>query len=100
MNCGVLSRIAKFPAEGMPHEGWKGWGLEEGGEVPQKQQQLSGQSREKDPGLRTPALSLDLHGNHHQGAAAEGMAELAACRRGRHLLPWLFCWGKDSGLGS
>lgn len=52
------------------------------------------------PRSPTPALSLDLHGNHHQGAAAEGTAELAACTREGHLLPWLFCWGKDSGLGS
>ena len=73
--------------------GGEGWGA-------QKQRQLSGQSREKDPGLRTPALSLDLHSNHHQGAAAEGTAELAACRREGHLLSQLFCWGKDSGLGS
>lgn len=47
----------------------------------QNQHPLSGQSREKDPGLLTPALSLDLHSNRRQGTRAEGRAELAACRR-------------------
>ena len=49
-----------------------------------EQQQLNGQSRERDPGLPTPALSLDLHSNRHQGAELPVQAELAACRREGH----------------
>ena len=48
------------------------------------QQQLSGQSSERNPGLPTPALSLDLHSNRHQGAELQAQAELAACRREGH----------------
>lgn len=40
--------------------------------VGRNQQQISGQSRERDPGLLTPALSLDLHSNRHQGSGAKG----------------------------
>lgn len=48
------------------------------------QQLLSGQSREKDPGLLTPALSLDLHSNCHQdsGGAEGGLSWLPAGGRG------------------
>lgn len=38
-----------------------------GGWVDLDQQPLSGQSWERDPGLLTPALSLDLHSNCRQG---------------------------------
>lgn len=77
--CSVLPRSTGFPGEGMPRSGWSGWRV--GG---REQQQLNGQSRERDPGLPTPALSLDLHSNRHQGAELPVQAELAACRREGH----------------
>lgn len=53
--------------EGLPHAGWRdAVGRAVG--VERNQQWLSGQSRERDPGLLTPALSLDLHSNRHQGS--------------------------------
>lgn len=73
-------------------------GSEGEGWVDPNLQQLGGQSRKKDPGLLTPALSLDLHSNCHQGA--EGSAELAACGREGHLLsgPLLLGKGLCAGL--
>lgn len=73
INCSVLPRSTGFPGEGIPRAGWSRWRVE-GWE----QQQLNGQSRERDPGLPTPALSLDLHSNRHQGAELQARAELAA----------------------
>lgn len=57
--------------EGLPHAGWRG-AVGRAVGVERNQQRLSGQSRERDPGLLTPALSLDLHSNRHQGSGAEG----------------------------
>lgn len=72
----------------------------------QNQHPLSGQSREKDPGLLIPALSLDLHSNCHQGTRAEGRAELAAGGRegpcicassaGKRTLGWLWSQGRET----
>lgn len=59
------------------------------------QQPLSGQSWERDPGLLTPALSLDLHSNRRQGTErAEGAGYVAACRREGHLPLFLFFCGE------
>lgn len=45
-----------------------------GGWVDPDQQPLSGQSWERDPGLLTPALSLDLHSNCRQGTELKARA--------------------------
>lgn len=45
-----------------------------GGWVDLDQQPLSGQSWERDPGLLTPALSLDLHSNCRQGTELKARA--------------------------
>lgn len=101
INCSALPRGAGFPGEAMPQQDGGGrYGAKGCGRVDGNQPPLSGQSREKDPGLLTPALSLDLHSNRHQGTGAEGRAELAACRREGRLWLCLFCWKKDSGPGS
>lgn len=55
----------------MPHAGWRRWGWGLGGP---DQQPLSGQSWERDPGLLSPALSLDLHSNRHQGTELKAWA--------------------------
>lgn len=67
--CAAWERQVK--GEGLPHAGWRGTVGRAVG-VERNQQRLSGQSRERDPGLLAPALSLDLHSNHHQGCGAEG----------------------------
>lgn len=61
----------QVPEEVLPHVGWRG-SVGRAVGVEQNQQRLSGQSRERDPGLLTPALSLDLHSNRHQGSRAKG----------------------------
>lgn len=61
----------------------------------------------EDPGLQTPALSLDLHGNRRQGAGAEGglgwlpAGGRAVCFRasftGERTLGWALEPGKGDG---
>lgn len=71
-----------------------------GGWASLDQQPLSGQIWERDPGLLTPALSLDLHSNRRQGTELKALAMwLPAGGRGICLCSSSFV-GKDSELAS
>lgn len=64
--------------------GFLGW-------VDRDRQPLSGTSWERDPGLLTPALSLDLHSNCHQGTELKAQAEWLPAEGGRGIsFPCLF----------
>lgn len=77
--CSVLPRSTGFLGEAF--SALLGWPVAVEG---REQQQLNGQSRERDPGLPTPALSFWTYSNRHQGVELPAQAELAACRREGH----------------